>query len=121
MAATRKKTKLSHSIKIDNQDEKLVFVNDKLLDLIKKDSLEFKPLTEILRFLPNGHYFFKTFGGGVGSLQEVIAKELYQYLPINEKQIIKTKYPTLSKTDIRRVQPKKVGGKARAKYQKSYR
>lgn len=99
----------------------LVFVNNCPLRQYDHKALELPALKEILLQLPPMVYDINTSGGGIGSLKEVVAKQLLACLDEKSKNELRLKYPELTKTDTRVVQPKKAGGKARARTQKSYR
>lgn len=119
----RKKNKIiAFTYSKNTSDQLKIIVNNKPLNYFKKNSLQSAALDQVIRMLPPGTYNLKTKGGGLGSLKEVLGKKLYTCLEPKNKIPLKAKYITLTKTAIRRIQPKKAGGKkARARFQKSYR
>ena len=98
-----------------------IYVNKQDLSYYTGKTLHNPELTEILSLLDRGTYLLESSGGGISSIAELIPKTLYLHLSLKNKAIIKNKYNHVSKTDSRAVIPKTAGGKARARYQKSYR
>ena len=123
MNFSRKRANIKEAQVLKKEATKVeIIVNNRPLSYYETKCLEFKPLNEVINYLKNGCYRIVTKGGGLGSLKEVVTKRLFLELDEELKNKIKKEYPYLTKTDIRKVQPKKAGGKkARARIQKSYR
>lgn len=119
MKVYRKKCKLISCIYKDSK-ELTIIINEKPLEYYNSRTLENPALNLILSNL-KGFFNITTKGGGFGSLKYIIARKLYTFLPVKLKESLKSKYSELTRTDTRMIQPKKAGGKARAKTQKSYR
>ena len=122
----RKESYLVSSTCIDCS-KKVVFLNKKNWNILKNDysrtSKEFILTEKIIELLsPEKKYSIIVRGGGVFSRIEVLQKTLIRYLDEDGQSYIKQYEPQILDYDIRRVEPKKYGGRgARARFQKSYR